>query len=528
MKPTQYARTLFLPVLFGSILIIGLLVMSAAAGDATASPASPTGWTLYVANGGSDSANNCLDSASPCASLQHAVDQAFTGDEIRVAAGIYSGAQMITHTDGFTYTQVALIDKGLTLRGGYSATDWTNSKPGTNLTTINPAGYGRGVTVIGTLDNQVVVEGFTITGGDYTGLGNPTGVVNQVCNNTGGDCGGGIYIKNSAVHLQDLTVSHNNAGEASDGGGIYLWQTRDIVIDGVRVLENNAFSGGGLHAEDISFPVTISDSVFTGNQAELGGGISLQSSIRSLVKILDSEFHQNVATDGRGGGIYARLASNGKLLEMDRVYLTENRATEQGMAIHLDAAGVVEPIASLSNLILVGNQRQAGTATTPDDAVIAIVPIFTSLTVEIDHVTAADNPLDNFLYAEPSYNEGKFLEVTLKNTLISGFTNAFSAYVENDNSATIEHDHTLAYDVDNLHQTLGGTPTFTVLNLVGGDPKLNAYYHLSTGSSAIDTGMDASLDHDIDSNPRPYGNAPDIGADEFIRLEFFLPLVSKK
>lgn len=527
MKATHYTKLLLVPVLLGTTLAAVVLFLSGAATGKAASPAGPTGWTLYVATSGNDSGNDCLDNASPCASLQHAVEQAFTGDEIRVAAGTYSGAQTITHTDSYTYTQVVLIDKGLTLRGGYSTIDWANSKPSVNSTTIDPAGFGRGITVIGTLDDQVLIEGFTITGGDYTGLGNPAGVPNQVCNNTGGDCGGGIYVQNSAVYLKDLTISFNNAGEASEGGGIYLWQTRNTHIDGVRVLENLAISGGGLHAEDISFPITITDSLFAGNQAELGGGISLQSSIRSLVKISDSEFYQNAATDGRGGGIYARLANNGKLLELDRIYLSENSATEQGMAIHLDAAGAYEPIASLSNLILAGNQRQAGTPTTLEDAVIAVVPIFTSLTVEIDHVTAADNPVDNFLYAEPSYNEGKYLEVALKNTLVSGFTNAFTAYVENNNTITVVHDHTLAYDVDNLHQTLGGTPSFTALNPVGGDPMLNAYFHLSPGSSAIDTGMDAGIDSDIDNNPRPFGNAPDVGADEFTEIKLFLPLLSK-
>jgi hypothetical protein len=142
-------------------------------------------------------------------------------------------------------------------------------------------------------------------------------------------------------------------------------------------------------------------------------------------------------------------------------------------------------------------------------------------------MTAADNPVLNFLFAEPPDQAGKNVVVSLKNTLLSGFTNAFAAYEYASSYVTIEHDSTLAYDVDNLHVNLGGNPAFNAPNPVAGDPKLDAEYHLSPGSAAIDSGMDAGISQDIDGNPRPFGSAPDVGADEFTRLELYLPLVKK-
>jgi hypothetical protein len=48
---------------------------------------------LCVALTGTDTGNNCQNSASPCASLQRAVDVAEAGDEMLVASGTYTGVQ---------------------------------------------------------------------------------------------------------------------------------------------------------------------------------------------------------------------------------------------------------------------------------------------------------------------------------------------------------------------------------------------------------------------------------------------------
>lgn len=74
-----------------------------------------------------------------------------------------------------------------------------------------------------------------------------------------------------------------------------------------------------------------------------------------------------------------------------------------------------------------------------------------------------------------------------------------------------------ANDEDGIRGTnpVDGDPAFTDPD--GGD------YHLSGGSAAVDVGVLAGIDTDIDGDARPLGSAPDIGADEARFV--FLPLV---
>ncbi|MCX7707998.1 MAG: hypothetical protein N2204_08335, partial [Anaerolineae bacterium] len=79
----------------------------------------PSATVRYVAPGGA------CGGVTPCyATIQAAVDAAAAGDEIRVAAGTYSG---VTARGGST--QVVYLDKALTLRGGFTTANWTTPNP---------------------------------------------------------------------------------------------------------------------------------------------------------------------------------------------------------------------------------------------------------------------------------------------------------------------------------------------------------------------------------------------------------------
>jgi hypothetical protein len=58
-------------------------------------------------------------------------------------------------------------------------------------------------------------------------------------------------------------------------------------------------------------------------------------------------------------------------------------------------------------------------------------------------------------------------------------------------------------------------PPMTVGNNLSGDPKLDATWHLTAGSPAIDKGTSTDAPaKDMDGESRPKGGAVDIGADE--------------
>ncbi|NOX60689.1 MAG: hypothetical protein GXP42_01875 [Chloroflexi bacterium] len=73
--------------------------------------AEPPSGPRYVAVTGSDVDNDCRDPQSPCATIQHAIDQAAWDDEIRVAKG--------------TYTENLTVSLPVSLTGGYEAATWT-------------------------------------------------------------------------------------------------------------------------------------------------------------------------------------------------------------------------------------------------------------------------------------------------------------------------------------------------------------------------------------------------------------------
>jgi len=208
---------------------------------------------LHVAPGG-----NC-GGASPCYStVQGAVDAAQTGDEIRIAAGTYSG---VNNQGG--KPQVVYIAKSLTLRGGYTTANWITPSPEANVTEINAQTLGRVAYITGT-NTIVAFEGLRFTYGDANGLGghSPTSYENY-------DAGGNLYIDEATVTLNDCHVTDGAAPSSGYGGGVYI---RNGVLTATRTLWHTHEAGHGGAAYLYRATTHIIESVFQNNRTTTMNG----------------------------------------------------------------------------------------------------------------------------------------------------------------------------------------------------------------------------------------------------------------
>ncbi len=291
-------------VLLGVGLILALAAGVMGSGTAAAG-LTPATAVRYVAPGGA------CGGASPCyATIQAAADASAAGDEIRVAAGAYTG---VTTRSGIK--QVIFLDKGLTVRGGFTTANWVTPNPATNLTTVDAQGLGRGLVISGTVSAApaVTVEGLRITGGDATGLGGYGGATLAA--------GGGVYVFLAQAALHNCTITNNTASAAASGyGGGLAAMFSTLTLDG-STIENNRASTGGIgegggvlvtNYPGWGGPVTLSANTIRNNTASTantgrGGGIRLETVTATLTgnTIADNTATSAAGASGYGGGIRA-------------------------------------------------------------------------------------------------------------------------------------------------------------------------------------------------------------------------------
>jgi len=476
---------------------------------------------LYV----SATSANCAG-MSPCyATIQAAVDAAGSGDDIRVAAGTYTGAQDRTGTNTYHYKQVVFIDKSLTLRGGYHPTTWEGPNPAANPTIIDAGRDGRPVTVLGNGTQQVTLEGLVLQNGDYTGLGNGTGISNQVCANTEGDCGGGLFVRSSRIILRDSIV-RNNIGtrtKTSHGGGIFFWEILpDSRIENTRVTGNTLQGiqgyGGGVFVFYGASNLVIEHSTFAQNQTNgTGGGLYLYQN-SGPVRVEDCIISDNTAEE-YAGGLYLGVTFEGLAYQVERVALLNNHTVYDGAAIEIEKWGSSPSSIKMENILMAGNTIAITSSTT---GIFYIAGgSGAQMDVELNHLTFANHPNKVALHLVQDY--ARPLNIDLANTLVDNANHAIAA-AENAGTLVIKDDYTLVYNVVTPYYSIAGIPEFQTTHPLTGDPRLTPSFRLGADSAAIDAGVNAGVLEDIDGDPRPIGGGFDVGADEYRPL-IFIPIV---
>jgi parallel beta-helix repeat protein len=487
--------------------------------------------------------------------VQAAVNAASAGDVIKVATGVYTGVQA---REGVT--QVVYVSKTVTIRGGYTIAFTEPPDPGVNPTTLDAEGQGRVLYITG--DISPTIEGLRVTGGNADGLGGGSGgwdaggglyVVeatatisnNRVFSNTAYG-GGGLYLHYSAATLNANTISGNAAnGAHGGGGGLYLFDS-DATLSGNTISSNTiSDEGGGLYL--FYSDATLSENIIISNTAsDDGGGLYLHYSDATLS---GNTVVSNTAGD-QGGGLYLRKSN----ATLSGNTVVSNTASDDGGGLYLDYSD-----ATLSGNTVIANTAYSGgglylwvsNTTLGGNTIIANSAEFggglfvRESGVTLDNNIVTDNRVAN--RGSGLYVAGSSLR--LRHTTLARNTGGdgsgvyvtdygpYDGAVALTNTILVSHTVGIVVTADNLatlEATLwgegawantadwGGTGSiFTGTVNVYGDPAFAGdgasaeAYHLMDGSAAIDEGVDAGLDPDIDLDLRPVGAGFDIGADEF-------------
>jgi parallel beta-helix repeat protein len=300
MKKTTQRFFIMPAVGLGLFLVLPWLVFGNAPGK---TPAQPEATIIRVATTGSDT-SGCGSQASPCQTLQYAVDKSIAGDEIRVATGAYTSLQGHATPAGYPnspasgiITQVVYINKTVTIRGGYT-TDFTNPpNPGANPTTLDAQNIGRPVVIAGNI--SPTIEGLRLTGGNASNLGgSPISI----------DGGGGLYVISATATISNNLVFDNRA---KDGGGLFL-QKCTVSLSRNTIYSNTVqYYGGGMHLQDSATSLagnTIFSNAAT-NVIGSGGGLYV---MRGTATLSDNTIYSNTVKSN-GGGILLNTSKNAAL-----------------------------------------------------------------------------------------------------------------------------------------------------------------------------------------------------------------------
>jgi hypothetical protein len=417
-------------------------------------------------------------------SIQAAVDAAEPGDVIKVAEGVYTGVQNVPslNTGTFTATQMVVITKSVTIRGGYTISDWTMPDPDANITTLDAQGQGRVLAIVGA-GIAPTIEGLHITGGDSSGLGESV---------YGSDGGAGLFVLYASATISGNHI-HGNTGYR--GAGVWL-QDCTATFRANEVRDNVAdWAGAGLWL--YRSPATLQGNHVVSNTAIYAAGIALHQSDATL---RGNHVLSNTATSGEGGGV--TIGSSKAILDGNVVLA--NRVNDNGGGVFISLSD-----ATLTNNVIADNTangRGSGLCVQGSSAHL------------IHNTIARNNGWGGGLYAA-SHFLGVDSHVMMTNTIVFSHTEGIIASEQN----TVTLQATLWQA--NLTDWIG-PGTVSHVNDHMGDPAFAPDgYHLTLGSAAINAGVGAGVKTDIDGEDRPRGTGYDIGADEFPLRNTYLPLV---
>mgnify|MGYP002713010523 CR=1 FL=1 len=267
--------------------------------------------------------------------LQTAVDNALVDDVVKVA-GYCAGVQTRVGIQ-----QTAYVSKPLTIRGGYTTTNWIVSNPILNPTTLDAQRGGRVLLISDTVPFHL--ENIIVTGGQILGDG--------LCADLSSNCGGGVMATGSLT-LTNVQVISNTAER--EGGGVVALAPAQII--GSTFVDNTALnvspgpSAPSSGALALFAPSSITATQFISNVSTLSGGAV---SAFAEITVTNSLFQENISLNNVGGGLRVSFdtALSGTVLISNTTFLS-NTAQNNAFSGITDGGAVY---AFNTNLIVVNS-----------------------------------------------------------------------------------------------------------------------------------------------------------------------------
>jgi len=332
--------------------------------------------TRYVATNGTDGVNTCTNPAAPCATLQHALDEAFNADVIEVAVGAYTepdivvsnhltiqgqgmestivqaatGPCMASNRVFTVLSNTTVLIENMTIRHGATTSgDSGGGLLNSGTLTLNNCMVRDNVTgngsLVGSHGGGIFNSGM-LTLNHSAIMGNATGDATNDIHDAPG-YGGGIYNANGNVTLNACIVSNNMTGNALDsgglGGGLYNYNG-DMELNDSAICDNmtgtggalgRGGDGGGIYNYAVSAPATLrlnhctvcrnttgsaGEGVASGSNGDGGGIYNRAIAAMAILNISNSTISCNLtdgggsnSSDGSGGGIYNWAFASGAI-----------------------------------------------------------------------------------------------------------------------------------------------------------------------------------------------------------------------
>lgn len=367
----------------------------------------------------------CVSPTGDYATIQEAVDAAASGDEIRIASGLYAESVVITKT--------------LTISGRWLADcSDIDTEPNTDTGTALVPANGRAVTIDpGTAGVDVEISGISMKG-DATGLGGALKVTGGIAithttssiSQSGAQATAAHLSDDWRAQIADLATQGAVPGVSSMAEvleRIDALLPPDTAVQVASTATPNASMkmdeidcGGALYAKGVGLTmreIVVSISVASTSGDGYGGGACIINPPASGVLVQDSQFIKNTGSSagvGIGGGLFIQGGGAGSV-EIDNTIFQFNYASgpETGWGGGLALIDVSQPaLFGTDHCVFAYNVASKAGNGSGGGALLLRTP---SATVEgcrffANYASAGSNGSDNTGNASSGYGGGLYIE----------------------------------------------------------------------------------------------------------------------